>query len=78
MVEGYQGNNDPHSTIASCVKHFAGYGAPLAGKEYNTVELGERSLREAYLPAYKAAIDAGCRGWLPAWGPWRAPRSSWD
>ena len=58
MVEGYQGNNDPHSTIASCVKHFAGYGAPLAGKEYNTVELGERSLREAYLPAYKAAIDA--------------------
>ncbi len=40
MVEGYQGNNDPHSTIASCVKHFAGYGAPLAGKEYNTVELG--------------------------------------
>ena len=39
-----QGNNDPHSTIASCVKHFAGYGAPLAGKEYNTVELGERSL----------------------------------
>ena len=60
MVEGYQGNNDPHSTIASCVKHFAGYGAPLAGKEYNTVELGERSLREAYLPAYKAAIDAGC------------------
>ena len=61
MVEGYQGNNDPHSNIISCVKHFAGYGAPIAGRDYNTVELGERSLRENYLPAYKAAIDAGCK-----------------
>lgn len=60
MVEGYQGNNDPKSTIASCVKHFAGYGAPIAGRDYNTVELSERTLREEYLPSYKAAIDAGC------------------
>lgn len=61
MVEGYQGDNNPKSTIASCVKHFAGYGAPLAGREYNTVELCERTLRQDYLPAYKAAIDAGCK-----------------
>lgn len=60
MVEGYQGDRNPESTIISCVKHFAGYGAPVAGREYNTVELGERSLRQDYLPAYKAAIDAGC------------------
>lgn len=60
MAEGYQGDRNPESTIISCVKHFAGYGAPVAGREYNTVELGERSLRQDYLPAYKAAIDAGC------------------
>lgn len=60
MVEGYQGDGDPSSTILSCVKHFAGYGAPIAGREYNTVELSERTLRESYLPAYKSAIDAGC------------------
>lgn len=61
MVEGYQGDNDPHSTIASCVKHFAGYGAPVAGRDYNTVELCERTLREDYLPSYQAAVDAGCK-----------------
>lgn len=60
MVEGYQGNNDPQSNILSCVKHFAGYGAPVAGKEYNTVELSERTFRQDYLPSYKAAVDAGC------------------
>lgn len=60
MVEGYQGNNDPKSTIASCVKHFAGYGAPVAGREYNTVELSQRTLMQDYLPSYKAAVDAGC------------------
>jgi len=61
MVEGYQGDNDPSSTIASCVKHFAAYGAPVAGREYNTVELSERTLRDQYLPSYKAAVDAGCK-----------------
>lgn len=60
MVEGYQGDNDPKSNILSCVKHFAGYGAPVAGKEYNTVELSERTFRQDYLPSYKAAVDAGC------------------
>lgn len=59
MVEGYQ-NNEVHNIFA-CVKHFAGYGAPLGGREYNTVEMGERALRESYLPSYKAAVDAGCR-----------------
>ncbi|MCD7807924.1 MAG: beta-glucosidase BglX [Erysipelotrichaceae bacterium] len=61
MVEGYQGDNDPSSSIASCVKHFAAYGAPVAGREYNTVELSERTLRDQYLPSYKAAVDAGCK-----------------
>ena len=61
MVDGYQGKNDPHNNIASCVKHFAGYGGALAGKDYNTVELSERTLREDYLPAYQSAIKAGCK-----------------
>lgn len=45
--------------IAACVKHFAGYGAPTAGRDYNTVELSEHTFREFYLPSYKAGIDAG-------------------
>ena len=61
MVDGYQGKNDPHNNIVSCVKHFAGYGGALAGKDYNTVELSERTLREDYLPAYQSAIKAGCK-----------------
>lgn len=62
MVEGYQGTKGLKEAgkIAACVKHFAGYGAPVAGREYNTVELSTRTLYDNYLPAYKAAIDAGC------------------
>ena len=60
IVQGYQGKDlKEKGSIASCVKHFAAYGAPTAGKEYNNVELSLRSLKEDYLPAYQAAIDAG-------------------
>jgi beta-glucosidase len=60
MVKGYQGEKlgDVTSVMAS-VKHFAAYGAALAGRDYNTVDISERVLREVYLPPYKAAIDAG-------------------
>lgn len=60
MVRGIQGGG-PGCTghLGACTKHFAGYGAPDAGREYNNVELSERTLRQDYLPAYKAAIDAG-------------------
>ncbi|GJM31581.1 MAG: glycosyl hydrolase [Saprospiraceae bacterium] len=59
-VKGYQGNDlsDP-TTLLACVKHFAAYGAPQAGRDYHTVDMSERVLREVYLPPYKAAIDAG-------------------
>lgn len=59
-VRGYQGNNlsDPN-TILACVKHFAAYGAAQAGRDYHTVELSDRVLRETYLPPFKAALDAG-------------------
>ncbi len=62
MVRGYQGEDlkDKHS-IAACVKHFAAYGAVEAGRDYNTTDISEHSLREYYLPAYKAAIDADVR-----------------
>lgn len=60
QVMGYQGD-DPKAPgrIGACVKHFAAYGAPEAGKDYNNVELSERTLRDDYLPAYEAAIKAG-------------------
>ena len=63
MVKGYQGDQsddlrEPYR-IAACVKHFAGYGAPTAGRDYNTVELSRHTLKEFYLPSYKAGIDAG-------------------
>lgn len=60
MVRGFQGNSlKDNYAIAACVKHFAGYGAPTAGRDYNTVELSEHTFREFYLPSYQAGIDAG-------------------
>lgn len=60
MVEGYQGGDVSHKDkIAACIKHFAGYGAPVGGRDYNQVELSERTLREEYLPAYRAGVEAG-------------------
>ena len=60
MVRGIQGEGEHYEGhLGACTKHFAAYGAPTAGKEYNNVELSERTLREDYLPAYHAAVDAG-------------------
>ncbi|MBI0579841.1 glycoside hydrolase family 3 C-terminal domain-containing protein [Neobacillus cucumis] len=62
FVRGFQGENLKEDTfkVAACVKHFAAYGAPEGGRDYNTVNMSERQLRESYLPAYKAALDEGC------------------
>lgn len=62
MVRGLQGNPSDRSAagrISACVKHFAAYGAPEGGREYQNSELSEHTLREYYLPAYRAAVDAG-------------------
>lgn len=59
-VEGYQGDMGKYN-IAACVKHFAAYGAAEAGRDYNTVDVSERTLREYYLPSYKSAVDAGVK-----------------
>ncbi|MCQ2770585.1 MAG: glycoside hydrolase family 3 C-terminal domain-containing protein [Clostridia bacterium] len=58
QVEGYQGDMTKDHNIAACVKHFAAYGAAEAGRDYNTVDMSERTMREFYLKGYKGAIDA--------------------
>jgi beta-glucosidase len=59
-VRGYQGSNYGALTkMAATVKHFAAYGAPVAGREYNTVDMSTQQLFNDYLPPYKAAIKAG-------------------
>ena len=45
--------------FAACAKHFVGYGAAESGREYNYTEISEHTLRETYLPPFKAAVDAG-------------------
>ncbi len=69
-VKGYQGADlsDPTS-VAACVKHFAAYGAPNAGREYNTVDMSELTLRQVYLPPYHAAINQGSATVMSAFNP---------
>ena len=59
-VRGYQGTSlsNPDS-VAACVKHFAAYGAAIAGRDYNAVDMSDLTLRQVYLPPYQAAVDAG-------------------
>ena len=59
-VRGFQGA-DPASaaSVGACAKHFAAYGGGEGGRDYNTVDMSERTLREVYLPPYRAAVDAG-------------------
>ncbi|MFD0835302.1 beta-glucosidase BglX [Mariniflexile aquimaris] len=60
MVHGYQGDDlTKNNTMLACVKHFALYGAPEAGRDYNTVDMSKIRMYNEYLPPYKAAIDAG-------------------
>ena len=67
QVKAYQGDDlSSPDNIAACVKHFAAYGGAEAGKDYNYVEISERSLRQFYLPSYKACIDAGVKMLMPS------------
>lgn len=60
MVEGYQGEElSDKRTMMACVKHFALYGAPEAGRDYNSVDMSRIKMYNQYLPPYKAAIEAG-------------------
>ena len=59
-VKGFQGDNlAADNTMVACAKHYAAYGAAIAGRDYNTVDMSDRVLRETYLPPFKACVDAG-------------------
>ena len=69
-VRGYQGANlDAKDSVAACVKHFVGYGAAEGGRDYNTVELSEHTLRQFYLPPFHAAVDEGAATLMSAFNP---------
>lgn len=59
MVRGYQGDLSSNENILSCVKHFALYGAPEAGRDYNTVDMSHWRMFNEFFPPYKAAVEAG-------------------
>ena len=59
-VKGFQGNGLGNvDAVMACAKHFAAYGAAIGGRDYNSVDMSERTLWETYLPPFKAATDAG-------------------
>ncbi len=61
QIRGFQGSDltNDLSRVAACVKHFAAYGAPEGGRDYNTVNMSEREMYEQYLPSYRSALEAG-------------------
>ena len=67
QIRGYKGDDlsSPES-IATCAKHFAAYGAGEGGRDYNTAEISEHAMREYFLPAYKACVDAGVDMIMPS------------
>ena len=59
-VRGFQGADySAPDSIVACAKHYVAYGAAEAGRDYNTTDMSEWTLREVYLPPFKAAVDAG-------------------
>ena len=59
-VRGYQGQRlDAADSIAACAKHYVGYGAAEGGRDYNSTEISEHTLRQFYLPPFHAAVNAG-------------------
>jgi beta-glucosidase len=66
-IRGFQGRELAAPTaVAATAKHFAAYGAVMAGRDYAQVEVSERSLHEIYLPPFRAAVDAGVAALMPA------------
>ncbi|MGD9146446.1 MAG: glycoside hydrolase family 3 N-terminal domain-containing protein [Anaerolineae bacterium] len=60
QVRGFQARNlDSGRRLVACPKHYVAYGAAEAGKDYNTVDISERTLRDVYLPPFRAALDEG-------------------
>lgn len=61
VVRGYQGESlSDQTSMAACAKHFVGYGDAEGGRDYNTTSIPPRTLRDVYLPPFKACVDEGC------------------
>lgn len=66
-VRGFQGDDYSRpDKVVACAKHWVAYGAAEAGRDYNTTEVSERTLREIYFPPFKAALDAGAGTFMSA------------
>ena len=66
-VRGYQGSRlDAADSIAACAKHYVGYGAAEGGRDYNSTEISEHTLRQFYLPPFRAAVEAGTASLMSA------------
>jgi beta-glucosidase len=66
-VRGFQGEKlGGTASVMATAKHFAGYGAAIAGRDYNAVDMSEHLLYETYLPPFKAALDAGAATFMNA------------
>jgi beta-glucosidase len=76
-VRGYQGASlSAADSIAACVKHYVGYGAAEGGRDYNTTEISEHTLREVYLPPFYAALDEGSASLMSAFNALNAVPAS--
>lgn len=64
MVEGYQGSLQRNDELMACVKHFALYGAPEGGRDYNTVDMSRQRMFNEYFAPYKAGADAGAGSFM--------------
>jgi beta-glucosidase len=66
-VQGFQGPDySANDKVVACAKHWVAYGAAEAGRDYNTTDISERTLREVYFPPFKAAVDAGVGTFMSA------------
>ena len=66
-VRGFQGlDYSANNKILATAKHWVGYGAAEGGRDYNTTNLSERSLREIYFPPFRSAVDAGVGSFMTA------------
>lgn len=66
-VRGFQGDDySREDRVMACAKHFIGYGAAEAGRDYNTTDMSDLTMRSVYLPPFKAAVDAGVGSFMTA------------
>jgi beta-glucosidase len=66
-VRGFQGDDYSRpDKVVACAKHWVAYGAAEAGRDYNSVDVSERTLRSVYFPPFKAAVDAGVGTFMSA------------